>query len=120
MLGAAGEKLLHLKRVQLQTVEAIDGIQIDWDGDQLAIHAGQHFMLVLPPFGETGEVVEDLSRVRVKNMRTVFMNQNARVIVMIVSVAADVGPSIDQQDLFAGAGGETLRQDAAGVTSANN
>jgi hypothetical protein len=44
----------------------------------------------MPPFGETREIIEDFARISVKDMRSVFVNQNAVVVVAIVSIARDV------------------------------
>src|SRR5258706_541293 len=55
-----------------------------------------------------------------ENMRTILVDQDSGIIIMIVSVPADMWSSIDQQNLFAGAPGQPFSQNAARETSANN
>ena len=59
---AFGEKLLHPRRVEIQTVEPVDGVEIDRDGQELAVHLREHSMLVRAPLRELREVVDDLLR----------------------------------------------------------
>ena len=57
-------------------------------------------MLIRTPRCETREILEYVARVRVKNMRPVFVHENAGGIGMIVRVAADViAPVADQHRL---------------------
>ncbi len=47
-------------------------------------------MLILAPFGKARQVIENILRFSVKNVRAVFMNENSCIVIMIVSVATDV------------------------------
>jgi hypothetical protein len=55
-----------------------------------------------------------------KNMRAILVNQDARVVVMVIGIARDVGAAVHEQDLFAGASGEALRQNAPCVPGSHN
>jgi hypothetical protein len=84
------KKLFNFKLSQIQTVKAIDRIEVYRNGNDLAIDACANAMLVRPPVSKVGEIFKHLARIRVEYVRPVFMNQNSCVIVMIVSVAAYV------------------------------
>ena len=53
-LGDLLEELLYFKRSQTKTVEGIDRIQVDRDGNDLPIDTGAHSMLIRAPLGESG------------------------------------------------------------------
>ena len=48
------------------------------------------------------EIVEDISRIGVKDVGAVAVDQNAVVVVVVVGVARDVWPLVDDQDLLVG------------------
>ena len=98
-LGDRGKELLELERRQVQAIEAVDGIEVDRKRKQLAIHPRPHAMLVRSPLRKPTEVVKDLARVRVEDVRAVGMDENARRVVGVVGVAADVPAFVDHQHL---------------------
>src|SRR5512146_3213866 len=55
-----------------------------------------------------------------KNVRAVFVNQDAGVIKAIVGIARDVRAAIDQQHMFARAAREAFGEHAPGVTGADD
>jgi hypothetical protein len=77
-------------------------------------------MFVRTPFRELREVIEDLLRVRVKDVRAVFVHEHARFIRMIVGVAGYVRPAVDEQDFLARVPREAFSEHAPGVARANN
>src|SRR5205823_6174298 len=105
---------------EIKTVEFIDGVQIDRNGDKLAIDTGQDFVLVLAPFRKTTEIIENFASICVENVRTVFMDQDARVVILIECVPGNMRPAVHEQHLFTRAAGETLRQNRAGETCSND
>jgi hypothetical protein len=89
-LSPAGEKFFDFKGVELEPVKFVDGVEVDRNWNQLAVDVSQHLVLILPPTGEPGEVIENLLRVRVEDVRPVSVNQNSGVVVAIIGVAADM------------------------------
>jgi hypothetical protein len=83
-------------------------------------HAGEDALLVRAPLGELRQVVEDVGRVGVEDVRAVRMNQHARVVVPVVGVAADVRPLVHQQHALAQDGSQPLGQHAAGEPGADD
>ena len=47
-------------------------------------------MLVVPPLREPRQVLEYIPRVCVENMRTILVNENAVLVVVVVGIAADM------------------------------
>ncbi len=86
----------------------------------LAVHLGQHTVLVGPPLGEARQVVDDALSIGVEDVRPVAMDQHARFVVIIVGVAADVRPPVDDQHALVQPGGQTLGQHAAGEPGADD
>src|SRR4029078_9616558 len=80
----------------------------------------QHTVLIRPPCGEPRQIVIHLSRVGVKNMRTVFVNENAGLVVMVVRVSPDVGTAIANQHLLSGISRETLCDGCSGKAGADD
>ena len=79
---------------EIAVIKSIDGVEIDRHRQELAVDAGEHAVLVLAPGGEARKIIENLLRVRMENMRSVFVHEDAGGIVMIVGIAADVTAAI--------------------------
>jgi hypothetical protein len=77
-------------------------------------------MLILAPLGESRQVLEDVARVGVKDMRPIFVDQDAVVVVLVVGVAADMRTLVDDQHLNTRPGGEPLGQDTTGEAGTND
>ncbi len=77
-------------------------------------------MFVGTPFRELREVIEDLLRVRVEDMRAVFVHQHAERIEVVVSVAGDVRTDIAKKHFFACTAREAFRHYTACVASADD
>src|SRR3954452_21396477 len=71
-------------------------------------------MLVRPPFCELREIVPHLLAVGVKDVRAVLVVEDSRLVRLVIGVAADVRPTVDQQDSRAMLRCETLGEDGAG------
>src|SRR5205085_4901393 len=69
-----GEKVTSLAFGQRKAIEFIQCVQIDRNREQLAIDTGENTVLVLAPGSEPRDVIEDDFRVRVKNVRAIFVN----------------------------------------------
>ena len=106
--------------MKLRAVQLVDGVEVDRDRHQLAVDPGAHAMLVGTPVGEAREIGEDLARVGVEDVRPVLVDEHAVLVVVVVGVAADVRPLVDEQDGLVQLRGQPLRQDAAGETGAND
>lgn len=122
--GAAGfshpiEEGLNAGFVEVEAVEAVDGVLVDGDGEQLAVHPGADPMLVGQPVGEAGQVVDDALGVGVEDVRAVGVDENAVGVGFVEGVAADVGALVDDQHLLAGAG-EAFGDRAAGEAGADD
>ena len=114
------EELVELKRREVHAVQLIDRIEIDRNRQQLSVDAGKHPMLIRTPGGELRQVVVDVARIRVEDVRPVLVYEQARFVVVIVGVAADVRPAIADEHLLARVGGEPLGNRCAGEPCADN
>ena len=115
-----GEPALHLLRRQRQPIELVDGIKIDGDGEELSVYLRQDPMLVESPLRELREMIEDHLRVGVKDMRPIAMDEDARIVVVVVCVAADVGSAIDQHNALVAAGSDLARDHASGKSGTDD
>jgi hypothetical protein len=100
----------HLGFGQRQAEELVDRGPVDRNWQQAAVHVGQDAMFVWPPLGEPAQVVHDVLRIGVENMRAVAVDQYACRVMMIIGIAADMRAPIEQKDCPAG-GGKAFRQD---------
>ena len=57
-------------------------------------------MLIRAPLCKTGKVFKHLARVRVKNMRSIFVYEDASFVVVVVGIAADMWALITNQDFL--------------------
>src|SRR5512138_3313900 len=71
-------------------------------------------MLVRPPLGELREVIDDLFAVRVEDVRTVLVIQDSSLVRLVIGIAADMLPPIDQQDARAMLACQPFREDGTG------
>jgi hypothetical protein len=53
-----------------------------------------------------------------KNMGSVFMDEDAGLVIMIVGIASNMRAPVHQQNLFAGTSSQSLCQDTPGVARA--
>ncbi len=51
-LAALGEELLELLGREVETIELVDGVEVDGDGKKLPVNLRQHTMLIGAPLGE--------------------------------------------------------------------
>ena len=56
-------------------------------------------MLVWAPWCKPGQVVEDFARIRVEDMRTVPVDEDSGVVVVVVCIAPDVRAPLDDEDV---------------------
>ena len=76
----------------------------------------EHAVLVGPPRGELREVVQTRSAVGVEDVRPVAVDQEAVVVVLVVGVAADVRPVVDEENALAELGSQALGKNGPGET----
>ena len=77
-------------------------------------------MFIVAPFGEERQIVEYILRIGMEDVRAVFVNQNAGLIVMIVGVAADMGTPIHQHHALTEVASHLSGNHGSGKTCANN
>ena len=94
--------------------------EVDRDRQQLSVDPRQHAMLVRAPLGELRQVVEDVARVGVEDVRPVLVHEDAGLVVVIVGVAADVRAAVADQHLLARVGGQPLGDRRAGEAGADD
>src|SRR5687768_14435583 len=70
-------------------------------------------MLVLSPLREPREIGKNLFRVRMENVGTILVNQDAVLIIAVVRVSSNVVPAVDEQHLFVHAARDAFGNDAA-------
>src|SRR3546814_6924542 len=97
--------------VERKPIKGVQRRPIYGPGHQLAIDLSQHAMLIRPPLRKAREIIENLCRIGMENMRAILMNEDARSAQAIMRIAPDVGAAIDQQNLLARADGEALSHD---------
>ena len=68
-------------------------------------------MLVRPPLGELRQVVDDLVAVGVEDVRPVLVIEDPGVVGLVIGIAADVRPPVDQQDARAVLARQPLSED---------
>ena len=73
-------------------------------------------MLIPAPLGELRQVIEDVARVGVEDVRPVFVDEDARLVVVVVGVARDVVAAVHDEDFFVANARQALGQHAAGKT----
>ena len=85
-----------------------------------AIYFSEYAVLVRPPFGKLGQVIEDGLAVGMEYMRAVVMDQNSRLIVPIIGIASNMGATIDDQHLFVALARQPFGDDASGKSGADH
>src|ERR1044072_7039165 len=53
------KKFFDFKRGQTQTVKSIDGVEIDWNRDNLSVDTRANAMLIRAPIGKPREIFKD-------------------------------------------------------------
>ena len=76
-------------------------------------------MLVRSPSRESREIIKHLERVRVENVRAVWMNQDSGIIEFVEGIPANVWAFIDDQH-FAAQVGEAFGQHRTGESRPND
>src|SRR6185312_9672102 len=71
-------------------------------------------------FGEARKIIKNLLRIRMENVRAIFVDQYTGVIEAIVRVATNMRPPIDEQNRFARTARQALRQHTPRVARAHN
>ena len=77
-------------------------------------------MLIRPPLREPRQVLVDLARIGMEDVRPVLVHEHARLIGMIVGIARDMRPAIADQHLLARIAREAFSEHTSGVARANN
>jgi hypothetical protein len=113
-LGALREPRFELLARQREAVEAVDRVEIDRYRQEHAVDLRQDAMLVGPPARELRQIVEDRLRVRVEDVRTIGVHQDARRVEPVMRIAADMVAPIDQEHPLAPLTRDAFSQDAAG------
>ena len=118
--GPLGEERLEFETRQVEAIERIHRVEVDRDRHQATVDERPHPVLVLPPPGEARQVAEHLVRVGVEDVRTVAVNQQSLMVILIVGVAADVIAAVDQQHAAVAFTGDPFGKNGAGVACPND
>ena len=113
------EEGLNAGFVEVQAIQAVDGVLIDGNREQLTVNAGEDAVLVGSPVGEAGQVIHHALGVGVEDVRAVAMDKRAIGVRFVVGVAADMRALVDEQNVLTGAG-EAFGNHAAGEARAND
>jgi hypothetical protein len=112
---AGPQELLGLALVlQIGSVELVERRPVNRKRQQSPVKGREDAMLVRPPFGERGQIVEHHFGIGVKDMRTVLVDQHAGIVVPVVSVATDMVAPIDKQHAIAAQARQPFGQNASG------
>ena len=91
---------------------------VERHGHELSVHVCKHLVLIVGPLGKTRKERMDALVKRVINVRTVLMDQNARLVVIVVGIAGDVVAALEYSDAETGGLGKTTSAHCTRVTSA--
>jgi hypothetical protein len=119
-LGHGSEKLGGLRFREIVTVKFIDRVEIYWHRHKVAVYFCEHAMLVTAPCGKARQVIENLWRIGVENVRAVFVHENAGRVVMIECISTDVVASIANEHGLPQTACETFSENTAGKPSADD
>src|SRR5205085_10720690 len=95
-------------------------IEVDRDRNLHPINRRQHAVLILTPFRKAAQILKDIGRIGMKNMRSVLVYKNAIIVVKIVCIAADMRTDIADQQLFPDAVRQPLGKNTAGKPGSDN
>ena len=98
----------------------LKGIEVDRKLPVPAIGPGKNFVINGVPFCELAQVIDDALRVGAEVMRTVIVQENAGLVIMIVGIAADVFPSFNNEAVFSELTGETFGKNGTGKARADD
>ncbi len=118
LCAALEEGFRRLVRLKVEPVERVERGPVDRDRKQLAVNAGEDPVLVGPPFREPGQVVRDVFRIGVKDVRSILVDQDTGRVVHVVGIAPDVRPTVDQKHPPVGAGGKAFGDHRTGEAAA--
>src|SRR6185312_807816 len=120
-LRAQGEIVRSfLVGLEIEIEQLVQGRAVDRDRDELVPHHRSDPMLVRPPISEVRQIVDHLAAVGVENVRSVFVVENAGLVRLVISIAADVRPTIDQQDPRPVLARQPLGKNGAGKTGSDD
>ena len=88
--------------IEVQAIEAVDGVDVDGNGKKLAVNACENSVFVRALFGEGRKIVKNFLRVGVENMGAISMDHDALFIMGVVGISGNMGPFVDDNNLFPG------------------
>lgn len=77
-------------------------------------------MLIGAPIGKVLQIVPDFLRIGMKDVRAVFMDENAIFVRVIECVAGDMIAPVEQKNLLVQLRSDSLRENSAGKASTDN
>ena len=120
LLGARLEEPRHALGVEIEIVEPVDGRAVDRDGDERAVDAREHPVLVRAPLGERAQILDDVLGVGMEDVRPVLVVAQPIRRKRIVGIARDVRSLVDDQDAGAELACKPLGDRAAGQAGADH
>ena len=107
------ERRTLLVGLQVEAVQRVDRRAVDGHRQVRVADLRLDAMLVGPPLRELGEVGEDPLRIGVEDVRTVLVDEQPVLVLVVVGVAADVVAQVTDQHLLVGLAGQPLCDHAA-------
>ena len=98
----------------------LEALVVERDRHESAVDVGEHLVLVVGPLGEAGEELVDAVALGVVDVRTVLVDQDARVVDVVIGVARDVVATLDDGDAEAAGLGKAACADGASVTGTDD
>ena len=100
--------------------ELLHGVEIDGQGNRLAIDFGQHTMDVAVPFGELAEIVPHVFLCGMEDVRPILLDEQTLFVVAIRDITPDVATAIHQQHRLAQVATQSFGQHAPGQPRSSN
>ena len=100
----------------LPAQELLEGVEIDREVPVSGIRITEDAVINLMPLGKAGEVLPDAWGIRPKIVRTVFVNQNPSSVILVLGIATDVIPFLDNRALRPKLARKPLSKHQAGKT----
>ena len=107
-------------RGALPAQELLEGVEIDREVPVSAIRVTEDAIINLMPLGEAGEVLPDAWGIRPKIVRTVFVNQNPSSVILVLGIATDVIPFLNDRALRPKLARKPLGKHQAGKSSTDD
>ena len=114
------DELLDVVRGLLLAKRDFHRVLVEGHGHIGSVPIGEHAMLIAQKAGEATRVIEGALVVGVEDVRAVLVNKDARLVFLVVHVAADMRALFDDENALARALREFASHNAAGKSAADD